>query len=242
MNTFFSSFTASHIVVDIILAVIAVLFILIYAKRGFLKSLLHSLKNIFAFVAAYFFGGKLAAIFADAFLGTAVREAVFKKVSSLYADASNSLNMDEVTKSFPSFIMTDDVKAKLNAAEGTGDPLVNSVTDTIATPITTVISNVLGYIAVFIVALIVLSIVVAILNRIISHIAIFRFANTLLGALLGVVIAMLVLFIISSVIKFFAGDSDLYLNSAILKFFGDFKLPEALNFLDLHSLLNEFSL
>ncbi len=242
MNNFFTSLTAGNVIVDIILVLVGLLFILVYAKRGFLKSLLHSLKNIFAFVAAYFFGGKLATVLADAFLGKTVRGVVFNKINSMYTDASNSLDISEVTKSFPSFIMTDDVKAKLNAAQGSGDELVNTVTDTIANPITSVLSNVLGYILVFIIALIALAIVVAILNKIIEHITLFRLANTLLGAVLGFVLALVFLFVVSSVIKFFAGDSDMYTNSAVLKFFGDFKLPDALKFMDIHSLLNDFSM
>ena len=141
-----------HLIADIIFIVFALVMIFIYAKRGFLKSLLHSLKGIIALVVAYLFGGKLAVVIADKFVSEPVRNTVFSKVDALYQDTAGAVNADQFASKFPDFILTDDVKAKIEAAEGSGEALVNSVTDSIATPISNVISSVIGYVLVFAVA------------------------------------------------------------------------------------------
>ncbi len=223
-----------HVIIDILLIAVGILIVLLYAKRGFLKSLIHSLKTVLAFVIAYFLGGKLATVFADTFVGGAVRESVYKKVNDLYH--VGAVSVDEIGSSFPSFLINDEVRAKLSAANGSGEDWINAVTDAVSAPIINVISTVIGYILVFILALVGLWILAAVLTKIIKHITILKVLNTVLGALFGIVLAFALLFVISSTIAFFAVDTAFYANSAVLKFFGDFKLPGALQFLDISRL------
>ncbi len=225
----------SHVIVDIVLIAVGLLIVLLYARRGFLKSLIHSMKTVLAFVIAYFLGGKLATLLADAFVSSAVRESVYKKVSSLYA--SGVAGADELGASFPSFMINEDVRARLDAATGSGEEWINTVTDAIAAPMTDVISTVIGYIAVFVISLIGLWILAAVLNRVIEYIAVLNFANILLGGILGLLLALALLFVVGSTVKFFAADTAFYAESTVLKFFGDFELPDALQFLDISRLL-----
>ena len=57
-----------NLIVDIVLVVLALSMIFFYAKRGFFKSLIHSLKGILALVITYFFGGRLAAFISEKFV------------------------------------------------------------------------------------------------------------------------------------------------------------------------------
>lgn len=227
-------------IIDIILIAFGLIMILCYAKRGFFKSVIHSLKGIIALVLAYFFGGRVAAIVSEKFISEPVRDAVFKKVDSIYQSTAGSVDVEQLTTSFPDFIMTEEVQSKIASAEGTGESLVNSVTDAIASPIATVISNVIGYVLVFLVALIGLWIIASILDKIVDHLLILSTVNKLLGGVLGAIIAAVILFVVGSVMKYFFAENDIYVNSVILKFFGESSLLETHKFLDVGSLLGGY--
>ncbi len=225
------------VVVDLLLLAIGVIIVILYAKRGFLKSLIHSMKTILAFVAANAFGGKLADLLSDAFIGAAVRKPVFKKVNSVFSEATESVALDEITTSFPSFIMKDDVKEKINSLEESGETLVNNVTDAIANPIANVISTVVGYILVFAISLVVLWILAIVLTKVVDHIKMLRTANILLGVLMGVILSCVLFFVVGTTFRFFAGDSEFYTQTVLLRAFGDARLPAFLRFMDIHYLL-----
>ena len=224
-------------ITDIVLLGIALLFILIYAKRGFLKSLIHSFKLILSLAFAYLFGGRMAEFISENFVFTPVRESVFKKVDSIYQSTAGSVHTDQLTASFPDFILTEDVKAQISAAEGSGEQLVNTITDSIASPVATAISTAIGYVLVFVLSLIGLWIVASILDKILEKITILRVANTILGAVLGLLAFIILMFALGSIIKIFCSDTDFYVDSALLKFFGDSSALQYLKFLDIGNLL-----
>lgn len=227
-----------HIIADIILAVVALSMIFFYVKRGFLKSLIHSLKTVFALVIAYFLGGKLAQFISEKFISAPVRDAVFKKVDSIYQGAANSVDTDKIASSFPEFVMSDEVRAQIASAEGSGEQMVNTITDSIASPISNVISTVIGYVLVFVLAFIGLWIVASILDKIVDRFSILHLANAILGGVFGVLVAALLLFTVCSVIKFFFAESDFYTNSVLVKFFGESSILETVKFLDIGNLLS----
>jgi transcription termination factor Rho len=77
----------------------------------------------------------------------------------------------------------------------------------------------------------------AILDKIVDHISLLSTVNTVLGALVGVIITAVLLFAVGSVAKFFFAEQDFYLNSVLLKFFGESSILETLKILDIGSLL-----
>ncbi len=226
-----------HIFMDAALVFVGLALILVYAKRGFFKSLIHSLKTVLALVAAYFLGGKLAELLNDAFIFKWIRGGVFDKVNALYLQASDSLTVQNLSSSFPSFIMSEEVKMKISTAEESGEALVNTVTDAIASPISNVISTVIGYVLVFVLALIALWIAAGLLDKLVEHIPLLNTANVILGALLGVVLAFALLFAVGSVLRYFLAGTELYAKSIIMKFFGESSVLDSLKFLDIGNLL-----
>ena len=226
-----------HLIADILFIVVGVLLILICAKRGFLKSVIHFFKTILAFVFAYLFGSKLGKLICDKWVADPVREWVHGKVEGMYSSAAESLDVEAVTAAFPNFAMNDEVKASLQGLNGSGEELINNATEAIAGPAATVISNVIGYVSVFLISLVLLWIAAAILTKIVEHIGFLNTINTVLGGVLGLLIALTVLFVAASAIKLLAGSSPLYLDSAVVKFFGDSKLLESLKFLNFTTLL-----
>ena len=228
-----------HVIADILFLVVGVGLDLVCAKRGFLKSAIHFLKTVLAFVFAYLFGSKLGQFLCDKFIAAPVREWVYGKLEGLYTQAANSVNADAIAAEFPDFLLSDEIKANLSAAEGSGEELLNTMTDSIATPAATVISNILGYIGVFVISLVLLWVAAIILTKLVERITFLHRINTALGAVLGLLIAVTLLFVAASVIKFISAESELYTESVIVKFFGNSALLEKLKFLNIGNLLNK---
>lgn len=228
-----------YAIVDIVMLAFVVIITLTYTFRGFLKSVVQLVKTALAFAAAYLLGGRVGDFLCQRYFGAAVRNFVFDKVNGMYTGAADSLNLDSVTAQIPEFMLTEEVKNGITAAEGTGEQLINSVTDAIATPTANTLSGVIGYVGVFLVTLIVLSIVACFLNAIIDKIKIFKLANTLLGALFGLVISFLVLCVFSSAVKALMGETDFYLSSKLMKFLGDSAFLEKIKFLDVHQFIQK---
>lgn len=228
-----------HVIADILFLVVGVGLVLVCAKRGFLKSAIHFLKTVLAFVFAYLFGSKLGQFLCDKFIAAPVREWVYGRLEGLYTQAASSVNAEAIASEFPDFLLSDEIKANLSAAEGSGEELLNTMTDSIATPAATVISNILGYIGVFVISLFLLWVAAIVLTKLVERITFLHRINTALGALLGLLIAVTLLFVAASVIKFISAESELYTGSVIVKFFGDSALLEKLKFLNIGNLLNK---
>ena len=228
-----------YVIADILFLVVGVGLVLVCAKRGFLKSAIHFLKTVLAFVFAYLFGSKFGQFLCDKFIAAPVREWVYGKLEGLYAQAASSVNAEAIASEFPDFLLSEEIKANLSAAEGSGEELINTMTDSIAMPAATVISNILGYIGVFVISLVLLWVAAIILTKLVERIAFLHRINTALGALLGLLIAVTLLFVAASVIKFVSAESSFYTQSVIVKFFGESALLEKLKFLNIGNLLNK---
>lgn len=222
-----------HIIMDCIFVAVAAIIILISAKRGFIANLLRSTKWILSFVFAYFFGTRVGSLFCEWFLGDAVRNFVYGKVDAIYREAETAFGAEQVLQKLPSFLISDDLRAKLEAAEGNGEQLVSSFTDSIATPVSTLLSNILGYVAVFLVSLILLWILVKVLDGLMEHIKLLGTINTILGFVWGVLLSAMLLLMAASVVKLFFADAPIYQNSVVVRFLGDSFLLEFLRFLDI---------
>ena len=218
--------------VDIIMIIFAVVITLSYTFRGFLKSVIQLFKTVMAFLLAYWFGGRAGDLLCRRFIGTAVRNFVFDKVNGVYGGTVESVNLDTISSKLPSFMLTEQVKNEIAAAQGSGEQLINSITDSIATPAANTISGIVGYVLVFLVSLIVLSFLACFLTKLIERITLFKVANMLLGALFGALVAFLILCVFSSVIKALMGETDFYLSSKLMKFLGDSAFLEKIKFLD----------
>ena len=223
------------IVLDIVFALIGIIFIAVGIKKGFIKSLIQSAKLLLSIVAAYFLGSQVGLILKDKFIFKPVYDFVFDKVNGLYLDATASLNAEEVIASFPKFLMNDELKNQITNAtsEESGAALVESVSTSIADPVSGFFANVLGYVLVFVVALIVLSIAAWLLTKLTDKIAFLGTANRILGGVWGALMGAIVLFMIASVIKLIGAGDPLYTNTVIVKFFGDSALLEAIKILNI---------
>ena len=221
-----------HIILDLILLLIGATIVITCYKRGFFKSVIRFFKTILAFLAAYFLGGSVAGWLCDKWIGTAVRERVYLKVHEIYQSTADSFGADHVTSAVPDFLMSEKLKAQLSMAEGSGEELVSSMTDIIATPIATVISNALGYLGVFLLALLALWLVAMLLDGLIDKLPLIGTLNHVLGLILGLLIASTVLLVVASILELIFAQSTIYTNSILTRFFGELPLPRPFRFLD----------
>ena len=224
-------------VVDVVMVIFALVITLIYTFRGFLKGIVQLFKTLIAFLIASMFGARVGDILYQRFFFNAIRNFVFQRVNGVYTGTVDSMNLEAVTERIPDFMMTEQVKANLASVDGSGEQMVNSITDAIASPAANTISGVVGYGLVFLAALIVLSLVAIILTKMIEKIKVLKAANTLLGALFGFLISFLVLCVFSSAVKALMGESDFYVNSQLMKYLGDSALLEKIRFLDVSKLI-----
>ena len=222
---------------DILFLIIAVVITLVCAKKGFIKSVISFFKTILSFVLAYLLGGRFGAFLNEKLILKPVTEKVYNTINGVYTDATAGFNADKVVESLPSFMLNDEVKAKLADAEGTGEELVNTMTATVANPVATAISNVLGFVGVFVIAFIGLWLLSIIVTKLIERITLLKTANTLLGAVLGLLIAFTVLSVVASLIKLFFADDPIYTDSILVKFLGESALLKHIKFLDITNLL-----
>jgi len=228
------------ITLDLLFVVIAIVFIFLGIFRGFIKSVVRSAKLIIAFVLAYFLGDKLGMLFKNSFVGNWVYGGVYDKVNSFYQNATGSFDPDSLLANFPSFIVNDELRGKIadSMSQESGEALVESVSMGISDPIAMAISNVLGYVLVFVLALIGLSIAAWFLTKLIDKIAFLGLANRILGGVWGALTAALLMIVVSSVVKLFFGNDEIYTSSVLVKFFGDSGILQIFGIFDIGNLMS----
>ena len=230
--------TYSQYIADAAFLLFGIITISVCAKRGFFLTLLKFFKMTFSVVAAYFWGDAFGVFIGEKFLNATIREGVFNKVNEIYLNATEGFSAQSILDSIPEFLKSDSLVEKLNALDGSGTDLVNSITDTVAGALSSVVCAILGYLAVFLAAFLALSLIYAIIKGVKGKIRLFGSIDSLLGAVLGFVLSWIVLLVAGSVMKFFFEADPVYADSVITKFFGESTLLDTLKWLDINGWLN----
>ncbi len=228
-----------NITLDILFLIATAVIVFVCVKRGFLKSVIHFLKTILAFVIAYFLGAPVGKFLCEKIFLPPVRNSIYEKVNSMYGEMTAGFEPQKIIDAMPSFAMTEDVKQKLLNVEGTGEELVNTVTDSITSPIATAVSNVVAYVGVFVIAFVGLWLLAIILTKMIENVSLLDKANKILGGVLGLLIALTTLAVIASLLKLFWANEPIYADTVFVKFLGDSSLLKVFKFLDITSLLGK---
>ncbi len=218
--------------VDLILLILAGITIFLCVKRGLFLTVLKFCKLFLSFGAAYLWGNAFGNFLSDKFIYKPVRASIFDKINGVYLDATSGFDVESTMNSIPQFLLNDEMRAKLNGLEGTGEELVNSITDTVAGALSSVICAILGFLIVFVLAFIVLSIVYIFVKSFRKKIKIIGAVDGILGGVFGLLWICVLYAVLASALKFFSAESGLYAESAILKFFGDSAFFENIKFLN----------
>lgn len=221
----------SLIVVEAIFVLLGVFIIWRCAHNGFIKCLFKFVRTILALTLAYFLVTPVAPIIAENFIEEPVYDYIHEEVSSLYENAGENLNVEELIENLPDVMQTEDMEEKLNDINASGDELIEEVSKEISEPIVSIASSVIAFVVLFIVLFILLSIVMALLNSLISKIRLFHMANTILGLVWGLLIALIIWTILSTLIRIFG--FGFYEDTVAIKFFAEADLLENLGLIEL---------
>ena len=180
------------LIADILFVLIAVIFIAVGAKRGFIKSLIQSAKFLLAFIITYFVGPIVSQFVNERFISSWV----------------NKVGVATAEKIIPAAFRPDP------EAIGEGVLPYTQV-------ISNLISNIIAYVVVFVLALVLLTVVAWLLTKITDKIALLGTANRILGGLFGTVMGLVVLTIIACIIKFLDTKDVIYSQTVIVEFLGN---------------------
>lgn len=224
--------------VDLLFVAFGISLIVICAKRGLILTLIKFFKMLISAIAAHLWGGAFGRFVGEKFLDVPIRNSVYKKVNEAYLNATDGFQPEQM---LPGYLKTDAMMEKLNGLEGSGEVLVNSVTDTVSEAISSVICSVIGFLLVFLAVFLTLSVVYVLVSGMKKMFHTFGAADAVCGGLLGFVFAWMVLLFAGSIIKFFCGNHPVYEESTVVRFFGESSLLESIRFLDPGRWLNELS-
>ena len=219
--------------VDYLFLGFGIALVVICAKRGLLLTLVKFSKLILSALAAQLWGGAFATFVGEKFLNAPIRASIYKTVNQTYQNTAGNLGADVSYSMLPKFLQTQAMHEKLSDVEGTGDAMVNSVTDVITEEISSVVCGVIGYALVFVATALAISLVYVLIKNAKYMFPIFGRADALCGGILGVAFAWMVLLFAGSVLKFFCGNQSFYTDSAVAKYFGDAAGKVGLDFLNL---------
>ncbi len=204
---------SANIIIDIVLVVIALLVILKFTIKGFLRSVLDTLKVFFAGFIAYMLRIPVAKFFDGWFMNKSIVDWVRQSLASSVEGGDSFIDFVDLYRSVPELF------SKVLAYFGLGDvSLLDSVgsasseqLDALAVDIGSSISNmlstVLALIVLFIIALIVLSIIIKLLDSLMNFTAV-KIVNRILGFALGVACAALLLFLATYALNFLVGVTN----------------------------------
>ena len=210
-----------NFLIDILYLIIFVVNVIIFVKRGFVRSFFKYGRGFMAVVLTFIFGSNVSKLLFDKIVYNKVFMWISAKVSSICASLSADLNADRFFDELP-FI----VKKLINteaAKEKFGDTVediceaANDFSSFIATPLANIISNILGYIITFLIAWLLLLIIGKLLD-LMTKLPIFNMLNKILGFLFGVIASIVLLAAVTVILNFAIG---IFKNFTVLKLITD---------------------
>lgn len=183
------------LIFDILFVLVAAVFITVGVKRGFIKSLVQSLKFAFAIAITYLVGPVVSGFVKTKF--------IFNAIHNWLTEAGTN-----VVEKLPKFLRPD---------EGAVSEEVQPVADYVSGAI----SNIIGYAVTFLVALLLLTLVAWLLTKLTDKISFLGTANRILGGVFGALMGTVVLFIIAVIVKFLDAGDLIYPDTYIVKLLGN---------------------
>lgn len=187
------------IVIDIILLIMTAVFVVRHARLGFVKSVLNSLKALFAIGLAFLLRVPVAKLFDSLFMNKAVTQWVYE---SLLASANGTDPAFDLVTLYETCPMAyngllstfgldvEALEGQITNVEGIGDEVLVALSENIGSSISYMCSLAIALLVLFIISIIALTIVIAVLD-VVTRLPVLNFLNRVLGAVIGVVWALL---------------------------------------------------
>ncbi|MBO4983050.1 MAG: CvpA family protein [Clostridia bacterium] len=192
----------ANTIIDIVLGIVALLIIIKFTVRGFLRSVLDTLKVFIAAFLAYIIRMPVANLVNSWFLQGKIVDWVRTSLNDTIAGADSFVNFQELYENVPEFFSVvlsafglGDV-SNLGTLEQATSEQVEELSLSIGSSISMLLSTVIAVIVLFIVALIILSIVIKLLDGLMNFTAV-KAINRILGFVMGVALAGGVIWLVS---------------------------------------------
>ena len=191
--------------VDILYLLIFVVTVIIFVKRGFVRSFFKYGRGFMAAVLTFIFGSSVAKLLFDKVVYGRVFAWISAKVNTVSNSLSADLNAERFFDELPfvakKLINVEAAKEKFgNTVESIGEA-ANDFSAFVAEPLANIISNILGYILTFLVAWLLLLIIGKLLD-LITKLPVFNTVNKILGFLFGVIASFVLLSVITWLLGF----------------------------------------
>ncbi len=224
-------------ILDLLIIAIAVITIIVAAKRGFVKSIAHIATSVLSFLAAYFWCGRLGDFIYDRFLLGSFSGYVEDSVNNLLVKTGETFNIAKLFEDMPDAFVSLLARFGIDVhglAEKFGEitsgtsETISQMSESIASPIASATATAIAFAAIFLVSILVISLLFKLLD-LACKLPVLKSANGFLGGVIGVVLAVFYIWVFSAIAvvalrSFSATDSSFIFsnaveNSVLLKFF-----------------------
>ena len=213
---------------DIIAIAVSILLIVVFACKGFVKSIFRFFRWLFAALMAYLFGNRVASFLFEKLFYKAILKSITEKVQAAYSGATAGYSGATAYEKLPFFLKTEAMKTKLYAIES-GDEAVANISEAISKPVASIASNIAGYLLVFLVAFLLFLLLTIVLDKVVKLSSLTKFINGFLGALVGAILSLLLIVMAVSVVKIFFSDMPVYEHSFLVRWIGNSKLLQGIH-------------
>ena len=221
-------------ILDLIFIALAVVMIILGAKKGLIKALLDGLSTIASGIIAYILATPVAKVIYDAFVRGIVKSEFLKGLDDSGTDfGSISEKVNALVNELPEgalniaskfgFDVNGAILNVVSSAPDSNESLVETLMTNIGDNIFLKITEAVTMFALFIIVSIALTFVIRLLNKVVKKLPVIKQANKLAGGLLGLVKAVVIIFVVSTVLVFVQNEelAPMINSSVILKVVND---------------------
>lgn len=215
------------VILDLIIVAILIIFTILAAKKGFVKSVVEVAGFVLAIFLAFTFSTPVTNFIYEKAVNPAIHSTVEAAVGNTYSNIDSSVT-DAVTEKLPGFIANNmdalsiDLTGILSDNYGSPSEVADAVCDNVVRPVITSILSSVITVLLLIILMIAFRFLAKFINKIFSF-SIIGTANKLLGAAIGlvkgagvaVIFVLVVTFIISLTGGFFVFTKE-YADSSVL--------------------------
>ncbi len=227
------------LIFDAVILVVAILVIVMGAKRGFVKSIMGVCTLIAALFVAFAFTPSVSPYIENTAVIEGISDGISDTIASLTKSSEGTYDLSRLFRDMPeSFkqildrygVNANELEQAFNPGANASEESVQALADRIAGPVAAAIAGVVSFLVLFVASLLVLKILMWVLD-LIFHLPVLKTANTVLGLIVGVVSAFLWAWVLSALSVIFINamssispemfNSSLIENTVILKFFAN---------------------
>lgn len=223
-------------IVDLSFLAIAIATVIIFTKRGFVKSVFRYGRGIVSFVLAFTFGSSLGDWLNEKFIFHGIYSWTFSKIQTVLSVAAGKIDVDTLFDNLPflvkQFVSEDALKAQFGHVLENAEESAEAFSRAVSAPLAGLLANLVAYLLIMAAASVAL-LLIGILFDLLTKLPVIRQINTFLGFVVGAFSAFLLLALLTYLISLAVGVvlsveayADLQKNTIIFNWFDNIHLFE----------------